>query len=144
KREFKLVDLGLAKVVDEDLTKTGTGVAMGTPYYVSPEQIRGERNIDQRTDVYSLGATMYQLATGRVPFEGSPAPDVMTKHLRDPLPDARQWVPSLSEGFCRVLFKMMAKDRSDRHRDMAEVDADLALVARGAAPEAPAAPVRRA
>ncbi len=131
---FKLVDLGLAKRVDQDLTNTATGVAMGTPYYISPEQIRGERDIDLRTDVYSLGATMYHFATARVPFEGSSAPHVMSRHLRDPLPDPRTWKPSLSEGFCRVIFKMMAKERDHRHRDMNEVDADLALVAGGVAP----------
>jgi serine/threonine-protein kinase len=130
---FKLVDLGLAKVVDEKLGATGTGVAVGTPYYISPEQIRGEHGIDARTDVYSLGATMYHFATARVPFEGSSAPDVMSRHLRDPLPDPRQFVPSLSEGFCRLLFKMTAKDRAQRHRDMHEVESDLAVVAQRAA-----------
>jgi len=141
---FKLVDLGLAKVVDDDLSKTGTGVAMGTPYYISPEQIRGERDIDLRTDVYSLGATMYQLATGHIPFEGSSAPHVMSRHLRDPLPDPRQWTPSLTEGFCRVLVKMMAKEREDRHRDMNDVHADLRLVAEGGTPAAASAAPRGA
>lgn len=132
--QFKLVDLGLAKRVDEERSKTGTGVAMGTPYYISPEQIRGDPTIDGRTDIYSLGAAIYQLATGRIPFEGTSGPHVMSRHLHDPLPDPRTHVPELSAGFCRVIARMMAKDAAERYQTTAELDADLAALELGRTP----------
>ena len=67
KGELKLVDLGIAKRVDEEQGMTQTGQAVGTPQYISPEQIRGARDIDARADIYSLGATFYQLITGHAP-----------------------------------------------------------------------------
>ena len=108
---LKLVDLGIAKRMDEDQGLTQTGQAVGTPQYISPEQIRGVKDIDARADIYSLGATFYQLVTGHAPYEGTSGALVMSMHLTQPLPDPRKYVPGLSEGVCRVLRKMMAKRR---------------------------------
>ncbi len=122
---LKLVDLGLAKQVGEDHALTQTGQALGTPEYISPEQIRGLKDIDGRADIYSLGATFFQLITGHAPFKGTSGAMVMSMHLTQPLPDPRMYEPSLSEGVCRVLRKMMAKEREERYSDVYALDRDL-------------------
>ncbi len=122
---LKLVDLGIAKRMDEDLGLTRTGQAVGTPQYISPEQIRGAKDIDARADIYSLGATFFQLLTGHAPYEGSSGALVMSMHLTQALPDPRTYVPSLTDGICRVLRKMMAKDRDERYPDVQALDRDL-------------------
>jgi serine/threonine protein kinase len=138
KGELKLVDLGVAKRVDEDQSLTQTGQALGTPHYISPEQIRAAKDIDGRADIYSLGATMYHLVTGKPPFNGSSSAMVMSLHLYQPVEDPRVLVPDLSEGFSHVLQKMMAKDPNDRYSDADAVDRDLYRLEIGEAPEATA------
>ncbi len=132
---LKLVDLGIAKRMDEDKGLTQTGQAVGTPQYISPEQIRGVKDIDARADIYSLGATLFQLVTGHAPYEGSSGALVMSMHLTHPLPDPRKYVPGLSEGICRVLRKMMAKDRNERYPDVLALDRDLYKLQLGQTPE---------
>ncbi|MCB1181904.1 serine/threonine protein kinase [bacterium] len=129
---LKLVDLGLAKRLSDDSGHTMTGQSMGTPHFISPEQILGQGEVDARADIYSLGATLYYLATGAVPFEGSSGPHIMSRHLNDPLPDPRLKAPDLGAGFCRVLGRMMAKSTLDRYQTVADVDADLLRLQRGA------------
>jgi eukaryotic-like serine/threonine-protein kinase len=136
KGEVKLVDLGIAKRVDEDQALTQTGQAVGTPHYISPEQIKGLRDIDARADVYSLGATLYHLVTGHTPFRGTSGALVMSMHLAQPLADPRTYVPGLSEGLCRVIRKMMAKDRGERYADADALDRDLYRLQTGEMPEA--------
>ena len=136
KGELKLVDLGIAKRVDESQSLTQTGEAVGTPQYISPEQIRGAKDIDARADIYSLGATFYQLVTGQAPYKGTSGALVMSMHLTHPLPDPRKYVPGLSEGVCRVLRKMMAKDREERYPDVYVLDRDLYRLQIGEMPEA--------
>lgn len=132
---LKLVDLGIAKRIDEDQVLTQTGQAVGTPQYISPEQIRGVRDIDARADIYSLGATFFQLVTGHAPYEGTSGAMIMSMHLTHPLPDPRTYVPELSEGLCRVLRKMMAKDRDERYRDVHALDRDLYKLQIGETPQ---------
>ena len=134
KGELKLVDLGIAKRLDEDQDLTQTGQAVGTPQYISPEQIRGLR-VDARADIYSLGATFYHLLTGRPPYKGTSAAVVMTLHLTEPLPDPRTYEPTLSEGVCRVLRKMLAKERDERYSDVGALDRDLYKLQIGETPE---------
>ncbi len=133
--EVKLVDLGIAKRVDEDQSLTQTGQAVGTPHYISPEQIRGVKDVDARADIYSLGATLYHLVTGHTPFKGTSGALVMSMHLVQPLADPRTYVPGLSEGLCRVLRKMMAKSRDERYPDVDALDRDLYRLQTGEAPE---------
>ncbi len=133
--DVKLVDFGIAKRVDEDQSMTRTGSAVGTPHYISPEQVRGERDLDGRVDIYALGATLYHMVTGHTPYEGSSGAHVMSMHLFAPLPDPRRFEPTLSDGICRVLRKMMAKDRDERYADVAALDADLATLVAGGSPE---------
>jgi serine/threonine protein kinase len=140
KGELKIVDLGIAKRLDEDQDLTQTGQAVGTPQYISPEQVKGQR-VDARADIYSLGATFYHLLTGRPPYKATSAAMVMTMHLTEPLPDPRSFEPSLSEGVCRILRKMLAKEREERYSDVAALDLDLYRLQRGEmpAPEEPSA-----
>ena len=136
KGEVKLVDLGIAKRVDEDQNLTQTGQAVGTPHYISPEQIRGLRDIDARADIYSLGATLYHLVTGHTPFRGTSGALVMSMHLAQPLADPRTYRPELSEGICRVIRKTMAKERAERYPDADSLDRDLYRLQTGEMPEA--------
>jgi predicted Ser/Thr protein kinase len=133
--EVKLVDLGIAKRIDEDQSLTQTGQAIGTPHYISPEQIRGQKDVDPRADVYSLGATLYHLVTGHTPYSGASGPIVMSMHLVEPLPDPRRFEAGLSEGICRVIRKMMAKDRDERYSDVYALDLDLYRLQCGEMPE---------
>ena len=128
---FKLVDLGLAKRLSDDSGQTMTRQSMGTPHFISPEQIMGVGELDARADIYSLGATLYYLATGAVPFEGSSGPHIMSRHLNDPLPDPRLKAPDLGAPFCRVLGRMMAKSPDDRYQRIIEVDSDLQRLQQG-------------
>jgi serine/threonine-protein kinase len=131
----KLADLGLARQTGDVATaKAEAGRAYGTPYYISPEQIRGEINIDFRADVYSLGATFYHMITGRVPFDGTTPAEVMHKHLKEPLAPPDHIVSSLSTGVGEVIERMMAKKRSHRYPAVADLIGDLEAVARGEPP----------
>ncbi len=130
--EVKVGDLGLAKQTHEDNSAlTASGVVMGTPYYISPEQIRNARDVDNRTDIYSLGATLFHLLTGTVPYRGSSSAEVMSKHLTEPFPWPQTLRPDLTEGICRVVYKMMAKDANERFQSMEEVSDALGLLQTG-------------
>ena len=133
--DVKLVDLGIAKRLDEDHSLTQTGQAIGTPHYISPEQIRGQRDVDSRADIYSLGATLYHLLTGHTPYPGSSGPIVMSMHLVEPLPDPRRFEAALTDGVCRVVRKMMAKNRDERYPDVYALDLDLYRLQCGESPQ---------
>lgn len=132
--EVKVGDLGLAKEVNaDDSSLTMSGVVMGTPFYISPEQVRGARDVDHRTDIYSLGATLYHLVTGVVPYRGSSPAEIMSKHLTEPFPWPQAVNPELSEAVCRVMYKMMAKEPGERFANMREVSQVLGEIADGQA-----------
>ncbi len=114
--------------------ETEKGKAYGTPYYIAPEQIRGEVDIDGRADIYGLGATFYHLVTGRVPFMADNPTDVMRKHLTEPLIPPDHINTSLSAGVSEVIEIMMAKRKEDRYSDAEELLADLEAVASGQPP----------
>jgi serine/threonine-protein kinase len=131
----KLADLGLARdASDIELAKSEAGKAFGTPYYISPEQIRGEIDIDGRCDVYSLGATFYHMVTGRVPFEATTPSDVMRKHLKEPLIPPDHINTALSAGCSEVIEMMLAKNKNDRYASAEELLTDLEAVRRGEPP----------
>ena len=104
---------------------TSANVAMGTPAYMSPEQCRDAANVDHRADIYSLGCTLYVLLTGRPPFEGRTAIEVMTKHATEAIIPPEQIVDRVPKSVSKVLLKMMAKNPDDRHADMGEVIREL-------------------
>jgi len=131
----KLADMGLAReTTDVELAKTEKGKAYGTPYYIAPEQIRGEMDIDGRADIYGLGATLYHMLTGRVPFMADDPSDVMRKHLREELVPPDHINTSLSAGISEVIEVMMAKNKENRYSDCEELLEDLEAVRAGQAP----------
>ena len=131
----KLADLGLARdSSDLQLAKSEEGKAFGTPYYIAPEQIRGEMNLDARGDIYSLGATFYHMVTGRVPFEAITPQEVMKKHLKEPLIPPDHINTRLSSGVSEVIEVMMAKKKEDRYSSAEELMMDLDSVSRGEPP----------
>ena len=119
---LKITDLGLAKanLVEEDSALTISGTVMGTPHYMAPEQIRGDKTIDGRADLYALGATLFHCATGRPPFAGATLAVIMNKHLTDPTPNPKSIVPELSEEFARFIMRLMHKDPNYRYRGARE------------------------
>ena len=111
--EAKLIDFGLVKPVHDDEHLTQTGMTIGTPLYMSPEQIRGE-SIDCRSDIYGLGATMYHLLTGTTPFIGTSPGAIMSAHLTQPVPDPTQRVPGLHRLTKELVMMAMAKKSDQR------------------------------
>ncbi len=131
----KLADMGLARETsDIQAAKHEQGKAFGTPYYIAPEQIRGELNIDGRADIYALGATLFHMVTGRVPFEAKTPSEVMRKHLKEPIVPPDHINTSLSTGMSEVIEVMMTKDRKDRYSNMEDVLEDLKAVQEGRSP----------
>lgn len=131
----KLADMGLARAVsDKEAAEAEAGKAFGTPYYISPEQIRGERQIGPPADIYSLGATFYHMVTGAVPFEGKNPSAVMHKHLKAELVPPDHVNPKLSAGVSEIIEMMMAKDPRRRYQSCKDVLIDLRAVHKGEAP----------
>ena len=116
--EVKLADLGLARALDDlDAAEQEQGRAYGTPYYISPEQIRGKKEIAPAADIYGLGATLYHMVTGNVPFPGKSPSDVMHRHLKQELVPPDHINSTLSPGFSQVIEMMMAKNVSRRYQN---------------------------
>ncbi len=131
----KLADLGLARAMtDVQAAKAEAGRAYGTPYYISPEQIRGEVRIGPPADIYGLGATFYHMVTGRVPFEGKNPSAVMHKHLKNELTPPDHLNPKLSAGCAQVIEMMLAKSSKARYQNAGDLLEDLALIAKGETP----------
>jgi eukaryotic-like serine/threonine-protein kinase len=133
--DAKLADMGLARETsDVEAAEKELGKAYGTPYYISPEQIRGEPDVDGRADVYSLGATFYHMVTGRVPFDAATPSAVMHKHLKEELIPPDHLNPNLSAGVGEIIEVAMAKNRKKRYATTEEMLVDLERVAAGEAP----------
>ena len=131
----KLADLGLARAMtDKEAAKAEAGRAYGTPYYISPEQIRGEVKIGPAADIYGLGATFYHMVTGGVPFTGKNPSSVMHKHLKALLRPPDHVNPKLSAGCAQVIEMMMAKSARDRYHSAADLLEDLDLISKGQPP----------
>lgn len=122
-RVIKLMDFGLAKVVEE--VKASQTVASGTPYYMSPEQTLGS-TIDHRTDLYSLGVTMFEMATGRLPFADGQA---AYHHVHTPAPDPRDYVKDIPESLSNLILRLMSKNPDDRYQSAEEVSGELKKIA---------------
>ena len=133
-RVAKLADMGLAReMTDVEAAMAEAGRAYGTPYYISPEQVRGQVDIDHRADIYSLGATLYHLVTGRVPYEAPTPSAVMHKHLKETLVPPDHLNTHLTSGCGAMIEMMMAKDRESRYPSARELLIDMDLLARGQA-----------
>jgi serine/threonine protein kinase len=124
-----LTDFGIARLLEsgEGHTLTGTGIGIGTPEYMAPEQGLG-RNVDARADVYALGVVFYELLTGRRPFEADTPMAVVFLHLTEPLPSPQQYAPGLPVEVEKILSMALAKKPEDRYPGMAEFAAALERV----------------
>lgn len=124
----KVADFGLAKVMDEDVSMTQSGAGLGTPLYMAPEQARDAKHVDQRADVYALGATLYHLLTGELPFTGDSALELILSKEKGKFAPARSHNPKVPEKLDLVLDRMMAKEPKHRYSDCADaLDGLLAL-----------------
>src|SRR4051794_2478134 len=133
----KLADLGLARLTaDEKWAMAEAGMAIGTPYYISPEQVRGQVDVDIRADIYSLGATLYHMVTGKVPYGGDTPSEVMRKHVDKNValvpPDHVN--TRLSSGLGMVVETMMAKNRENRYPNPDDLILDLKCLLQGESP----------
>lgn len=115
-----LMDMGIAKSMDSDNDITMAGMVMGTPYYMSPEQAQAETNLDQRSDIYSLGASLYQMVTGVPPYSGGTALQIMAQKIKEPPIDPQEINPELSDKMCKIIRKFMAIDLDRRPADWDE------------------------
>ena len=127
--EPMLSDFGIAKMLeaDETLDLTGTGVGLGTPEYMSPEQAQG-KNVDARSDVYSLGIVLYEMVTGRKPYQADTPMAVIWMLASEPLPHPRQFEPSLPNDVEVVLIKALAKDPKNRMQTMHDMSQVLDIL----------------
>ena len=127
----KVVDFGISKSLrasdtDEETTRlTQTGMVLGTPLYMSPEQARGDDELDHRVDVYALGVIMYECATGRVPFVGNNYLSVISQVLNEEPRSLREQRPEFSEEFEAVVLKAMAKDVRERYQSAPDMLVDI-------------------
>ena len=130
----KLMDMGVSKSLIEDIELTTPGLVVGTPHYMSPEQARNVDIVDFRSDIYSLGATLYYCVTGTRPYEGTSVVEVLTKHVLDSFPSPQERNPAVSDGCAHLLEVMMAKDPKGRPKSWKELMDGINLVLQGQPP----------
>lgn len=117
----KVADFGLAKLIDEDVSMTQSGTGLGTPLYMAPEQARSAKTVDQRSDIYALGATLYHMLTGVLPHTGTSALELIMAKEAGKYEPARRVRPEIPEKLDLIIDKMMAKEPKHRYSDCAEI-----------------------
>lgn len=117
----KVADFGLAKLIDEDVSMTQSGTGLGTPLYMAPEQARSAKTVDQRSDIYALGATLYHMLTGALPHKGSSALELILAKEAGKYEPARKLRPEIPEKLDLIIDKMMAKEPKHRYSNCEEV-----------------------
>ena len=128
----KLLDFGIAKLThdaNQAGVKTRTSAVMGTPHFMSPEQCKGGKNVDDKADVYSFGILLFVLISGSYPFDGDGVGDIMGKHLFEPPPSLKSAVPETPDPLVNLVMRMLAKNKEERPR-MVEVAETLAALSR--------------
>ncbi len=116
--QMYLADFGLARIAQAGESTLSSDSIMGTPQYISPEQARGDKNLDAGTDIYSFGVMLYEMVVGQVPFSADTPFSIIHDHIYSPLPLPRTINPNVPESVERVLLKALAKDRKDRYADI--------------------------
>jgi serine/threonine-protein kinase len=124
---LKILDFGIARQLDSDNRLTQTGFAVGSPAYMSPEQLQGVP-LDGRSDLYALGVLAFTLFAGREPFAGATAAALAVQHLQQPPPDLRRVRPDLPGGWPELVGKLLAKRAADRFQTAAETAEALAAL----------------
>jgi len=125
-----VVDFGIAKLAESGATLTGSGI-IGTPAYMSPEQARGEGDIDGRSDIYSLGVTVFEMLTGRVPYESDAVMGQMVKHIAAPLPNILELRSDLPQDIQAIMARTLAKRKFARYATANELAKALTAVTEG-------------
>ena len=120
-RRPMVTDFGIARAAAEEQRLTVTGVAVGTPAYMSPEQAMGERDVDGRSDIYSLGIVAYQMLAGDTPFKATNTPAMLMKHVSEPPPPLRQRRPDIPVTLASAVEKALAKRPDDRYQLASEM-----------------------
>ncbi len=122
---LKVSDMGLAKAQDEDVSMTQSGTGMGTPLYMAPEQARNAKHVDLRTDIYALGCSLYYFLTGKLPFTGENAMELIVAKEKGNFTPARRLNSEIPERLDLIIDKMISKDPKHRYASCAEVIRDL-------------------
>ena len=131
-----LADFGLARIAQAGESTLSSEMLLGTPHYISPEQARGERNLDAGTDIYSFGVVLYEMVVGRVPFNADTPFSIIHDHIYTPLPLPQKINPRVPDSVQRVLLKALAKERADRYATVEELAAAFLKAVTGPAPGA--------
>jgi serine/threonine protein kinase len=137
----RIMDFGIARAIRAKRI-TGTGVMIGTPEYMSPEQVEG-KEVDHQADIYSLGIILYEMLTGRLPFEGDTAFAIGMKHKGEEPEDPRKLNPQIPEDFSRLILKCLEKDKDQRYQSAEEMRADLLAIEEGIPTTEKAVPKRK-
>ncbi|HEY1817806.1 MAG TPA: serine/threonine-protein kinase [Kofleriaceae bacterium] len=133
----KVLDFGIAKLVGvASGVKTQTATMMGTPMYMSPEQCRGAGEVDQRSDVYSLGCVLFMLATGRPPFVSQGVGELIVKHITEEPPAPSSIYPGIPAAFDRLVLRCLAKDPAERFASGSELAIEIGAML-GSLPNTP-------
>ena len=122
--EVKLMDFGIVREQEKD-SRTQTGLVLGTPDYMSPEQAQGKSGLDFRSDIYSVGVVFFEMFTGELPFSGDSAFAVALKHVQEVAPTPRSVNPRIPEALEAIIVRCMAKDPVERYQQIGELQADL-------------------